>query len=87
MPIVSTSPSAMPSVQSSVIINEVFFQGIVNHHWIEIFNRNEVDVDLSGYKISWYGASFTFPTNAKIPSKEYRLLGIDSNVNQNGGCH
>ncbi len=48
-----------------------------DNEWIEIFNQNNFEVDLSNWKISDILGSvktYTFPEGSRVPSKEYQVL-------------
>lgn len=58
-----------------------------NDDWIELFNPNTVEVDISGYFISNkanFSKSFKFPQTIKIPPQGYLILWADDVSSTNG---
>jgi len=67
-----------PNAESDVVISEIFYrpttsQGTDEAEFIELFNKGESSIDLSGWSFS-NGVDFTFPQGTSIGSSEYVLL-------------
>jgi hypothetical protein len=74
--------------ESRVVINEIMYhhaptyetqmQPLIesNLEWIELFNRGQESVDLSGWQMD-KGIDFEFPLGAKIAPQQYALLVSD----------
>jgi hypothetical protein len=67
-----------------LVMNEIFSRGVdPNFDWIEIYNPNAVQVDLSGYKIYDPGgnqgtkAKKVFPAGTFIPANGYYVIVVD----------
>lgn len=64
---------------SVVVINEVMYHPAVKEptmEWIELYNQNAVDVDLSGWRFS-DGIDYQFPDNTVIKGRSYLVVAID----------
>src|SRR5439155_3056439 len=69
-------PMLRPPFRSEVIINEIMYHPISNladDEYVELFNRAQNAVDLSGWKFV-SGISFTFPANTIIPASGYLVV-------------
>jgi len=67
------------SLSGEVIINEIHYDpDIKTEHveFIELFNTDEADVDISGWQIGG-GVNFTFPSKTTIPAKGFIVVAHD----------
>jgi len=65
--------------QTDIVINEIMYDAPsdhVNAEYIELFNRGDSAIDLSGWSFT-SGISFTFPTGTMIGSGEYVVVAAD----------
>lgn len=75
-----SEPPQSEHYPSGIIINEILASPEgpdAENEWIEIFNENNFDTDISGWKISdTVGGvkSYAFPIGTKIPGKEFLVL-------------
>lgn len=63
---------------SVVVFNEIMYHPATNEptqEWVELYNQNSVNVDLSGWQLS-KGISYNFPSGATIPAGGYVLVAI-----------
>lgn len=61
-----------------VVFNEIMYHPETEeptHEWIELFNLNTVDVDLSGWQLS-NGVNFTFPVGTVIGGRRTLVVAI-----------
>jgi len=79
-PATKTAPPAPAVYPKGIVINEILpapeGPDTLNE-WIEIFNQNDSEVDLSGWKIKdkiGTTISYVFPAGKKIAAKEYLVL-------------
>lgn len=71
---------ALP-LQGQVVINEIFYNApddIDDLQWIELFNNGENAAELAGCTID-DGKIYTFPSGAKIASKGYIVIALNTN--------
>jgi hypothetical protein len=62
-----------PALLSPVVINEIMYKpisGLDDDQYVELYNRNNSVVDLSGWRLT-SGVGFTFPPNTLIPAHGY----------------
>lgn len=68
-----------PTAPEPVLISELMYHpveenaAVDNHEFIEIHNRSDAAVDLSGWKLGGM-LSFTFPAGASIPANGYKVI-------------
>src|SRR5262249_29114549 len=63
---------------SVVVFNEVMYHPATNEpalEWVELYNQNAVDVDLSGWRLS-DGIDYTFPSGSIIRGGGYLVVSI-----------
>jgi hypothetical protein len=63
--------------QEDIVINELMYaplSGADQDQYVELFNRGEHPVDLSGWKFT-AGISFVFPTNTTLAAGAYLVVG------------
>ena len=66
--------------RSAVVVNEILFHPITGNdrdQFIELFNRGDRAVDLTGWKLD-SGAEFLFPRGSSIPSHGYLVVARDA---------
>ncbi len=71
--------SAAARADSVVVFNEVMYHPAVNEpalEWVELYNQNAVDVDLSGWRLS-DGVDYEFPDGAVIKGRGYVVVAVD----------
>lgn len=75
-----------------VVMNEIYSRGVVDSpDWIEIYNPNPVQVDLSGYKIYDAGGNTgskpkkVFPAGSFIPANGYFVIVTDDGAADGSG--
>ncbi len=64
---------------SVVVFNEVMYHPAVNEpglEWVELYNQNAVDVDLSGWRLS-DGVDYEFPDGTVIKGRGYLVVAVD----------
>lgn len=64
---------------SIVVFNEVMYHPPTNepaNEWIELYNQNAVDVDISGWSFT-DGLSFTFPEGTIVKGRGYLVVASD----------
>jgi len=67
-------PDPCASNPPNLVINEINFDsdGANNpSNWVEIYNPNATEIDLSRYKINNKGEQYTVPSNTKIAPNDY----------------
>ena len=71
---------AFSSMADSVVVfNEVMYHPVTKEassEWIELYNQNGVDVDLSGWSLSG-GVDYTFPDGTVIKGRGYLVVASD----------
>jgi len=68
-----------------VVLHEIHYEGPANHvreEFVELFNRGEAAVDLSGWFFS-SGITYTFPPGSSLPAGGYLVVAEDPAVLQN----
>ena len=71
-------PNAVP-VETNVVINEIMYHPIDNDEaseWVEIHNRGDSSVDLTGWRFS-RGINFDFPDGTTIAAGGYLVVAHD----------
>jgi cardiolipin synthase A/B len=66
---------------SGVLISEVMYDTggyDASREYVELYNPNNVAVDLSTYKLSNKSGNFTLPSGTSIPAHSYLMVGKDS---------
>lgn len=66
---------------ANVLISEVNYNTNgydATREYVELYNKNNVPVDLSGYKLSNKSGTFTLPANTVIPAHSFLMVGKDS---------
>ncbi|MBL0387605.1 lamin tail domain-containing protein [Tumebacillus sp. ITR2] len=66
---------------SNVVISEVDYDtngSDATKEYVELYNKNNVSVDLSGYKLSNKSGSFTIPSGTVVPAHSFLMVGKDS---------
>jgi phosphatidylserine/phosphatidylglycerophosphate/cardiolipin synthase-like enzyme len=66
---------------SNVVISEVNYDTNgydATREYVELFNKNNVSVDLSGYKLSNKSGTFTIPSGTVVPAHSFLTVGKDS---------
>ena len=102
----SATPSATPTptvtpVQLSLVINEIQPQGTAPAEWVEIYNKSNSPINLSGWNISdnsdqdnlpavtipalSYGVIVTSNTTVSVPSSAVKIQLIGAGSTQIGG--
>ena len=64
---------------SVVVFNEIMYNPSGNDEtleWIELFNQNSVNIDLSGWRIAG-GVDFEFSKGTIIPGRDYLVIAKD----------
>ncbi len=79
-----------PAKTPSIIINEVMYAPVAvpggNGEWFELFNQESISVDIAGWIIK--DADYDYhiiDQQLLIPPGEFLVVGIDSNMEYNGG--
>ena len=79
---------SMPQLGRGVVINEFLYNPSgtdTGKEWVELFNTNRVNVDLSGFRIQVASNSFAnvflFPSNTILNSGDFLLVGGSSVTN------
>jgi len=76
-----TSPIVAPTYPDGIVFNEILPSpegSDAENEWIEIFNQNNFEVDLSDWKIKDSQgaiATYSFPEGTKIPGLGYLVIG------------
>ncbi len=80
--------TSMPRLGRGVVINEILYNPSgtdTGKEWVELFNTNRVNVDLSEFRIQVASNAFTnvflFPTNTILNSGDFLLVGGSSVTN------
>ncbi|KEO84342.1 lamin tail domain-containing protein [Tumebacillus flagellatus] len=66
---------------ANVVISEVDYNtngADATKEYVELYNKNNVSVDLSNYKLSNKSGSFTIPSGTVIPAHSFLTVGKDS---------
>lgn len=79
---------SMPQLGRGVVINEFLYNPSgtdTGKEWVELFNTNRVNVDLSGFRIqvasNAFANVFLFPSNTILNSGDFLLVGGSSVTN------
>ena len=68
-----------PSIQNQIVINEIMFDAPSNQvraEYIEIMNRSDQSVDLSGWRFT-EGVNFIFPLGTLLAAGDYLVIAAD----------
>jgi cardiolipin synthase len=68
---------------ANIQINEVMYQTggyDATREYVELYNPNNVAVDLTGYKLANKSGSFTLPSGTILPAHSYLMVGKDSSA-------
>src|SRR5438034_714466 len=63
---------------SVVVFNEIMYHPATNEpalEWLELYNQNAVDVDISGWRVT-EGIGYTFPSGTVIRGGGYLVVAI-----------
>lgn len=81
---------SMPRLGRGVVINEIVYNppgSDTGNEWIELFNTNRVDVDLTDFRIqvasNAFQDVFSFPTGTVVNSGDFLLVGGSAVTNAN----
>jgi len=79
---VSRRISVQPKNPPRVVINEIMYwpsQGDDGYgEWVELYNPNDFEVDVSGWWLKTESGGYTFPTGTVIPAKGFLVVAKDS---------
>ncbi|HEU4965755.1 MAG TPA: lamin tail domain-containing protein [Bacilli bacterium] len=70
-----------PKGNAPVVINEVMYRTggyDSSREYVELYNPNNVSVDLTGYKLSNKSGNFTIPSDTVVPAHSFLMVGKDS---------
>ena len=63
-----------------IIISEIMYNSSgFDDEWIELYNGNGNDVDISSWTIAYSGGTFTFPGSTTITNGDYITIALGSN--------
>ena len=63
-----------------VVISEIMYNSTgTDDEWIEIYNGNGADVDISNWTVVYSGGTFTFPGSTTITDGDYITIALGSN--------
>jgi len=63
-----------------IIISEIMYNTpSTDDEWIEVYNGNGVDVDISNWTVVYSGGIFTFPGSTTITDGDYLTIALGSN--------
>ncbi|MDB4113943.1 lamin tail domain-containing protein [Flavobacteriaceae bacterium] len=63
-----------------IIISEIMYNSSgTDDEWIELYNGNGDDVDISSWTIAYSGGTFTFPGSTTITNGDYITIALGSN--------
>jgi hypothetical protein len=63
-----------------IMISEIMYNTpSTDDEWIEIYNGNGSDVDISGWMLAYNGKTFTFPASTTITNGDYLTIAVGSN--------
>ncbi|WP_297491239.1 glycosyl hydrolase family 18 protein [Thermococcus sp.] len=79
---ISRQISVQPKNPPRVVINEIMYwpsQGDDGYgEWVELYNPNDFEVDVSGWWLGSGSGGYTFPTGTVIPAKGFLVVAKDS---------
>ncbi len=67
------------AIDSVVVFNEINYHPSENNHaleFIELYNQNSVNVDLTGWKLTG-GIDYSFPENTIIEGRSYLVIALE----------
>lgn len=75
------SPTLTPTPTGGIVLNEIFEASNNAEEWIELYNKSDSPVDVSGWKIADddSGGTDIFPTVSPIPADGYGVI-VTSNT-------
>ena len=63
-----------------VVISEIMYNTPgSDDEWIEVYNGNEADVDISNWTLTYSGGTFTFPGSTTLTDGDYITIALGSN--------
>jgi hypothetical protein len=71
----SENEPALPLPYSDIVINEVYPD--ING-WVELYNKGDKVIDISGWRIIWSGGTFIIPFNTKIQKGEFLTFELNN---------
>ncbi|MDC0067010.1 lamin tail domain-containing protein, partial [Verrucomicrobia bacterium] len=78
-PFIALAPIESNAIDSIVVFNEINYHPAENNHlleFIEIYNQNSVNVDLTGWKLTG-GVDYSFNKNTIIQGGSYMVIALD----------
>jgi hypothetical protein len=64
----------------NIVITEIMYNSYgTDDEWIEIYNGNGANVDISSWSIAYSGETFTFPVSTTISDGQYITIALGSN--------
>ena len=81
--LISHTPAALSSSSSTILINEFMPKPSSGGEWVELFNPNPFDVDLSGWKIdddTIGGSQTTIGAGTSIPANALVIVQLAANI-------
>ena len=78
-PFIALAPMESNAIDSIVVFNEINYHPAENNHlleFIEIYNQNSVNVDLTGWKLTG-GVDYSFNKNTIIEGGSYMVIALD----------
>lgn len=76
---IALAPIKSNAIDSIVVFNEINYHPAENNHlleFIEIYNQNSVNVDLTGWKLTG-GVDYSFSKNTIIEGGSYMVIALD----------
>ena len=77
--LIALAPIKSNAIDSIVVFNEINYHPAENNHlleFIEIYNQNSVNVDLTGWKLTG-GVDYSFNKNTIIEGGSYMVIALD----------
>lgn len=63
-----------------IIITEIMYNSTgTDDEWVELYNDNGSDVDVSGWTLEYNSKTFTFPASTTFTNNSYIVVGLGSN--------
>jgi hypothetical protein len=79
------TPTGTPS--ANIVINEAFPHGNADDEWVELFNKSDSPIDISGWKITDEDSEDIIPTVSPIPAGGYAvIIAGDTNITPPGSA-
>ena len=76
---VTNEDDDLPKIMFSEIMYNTPFSYGDDDEWIEVYNGNEADVDISSWTVVYSGGTFTFPGSTTITDGDYITIALGSN--------